>query len=77
MSLPEYELVRSGRKTLAVEITGDCRVVVRAPARLIFMISSPCAVTSAVDSARLMPETISVSVTTPVATAAPSLLMSG
>ena len=34
MSLPEYELVRSGRKTLAVEITGDCRVVVRAPARL-------------------------------------------
>ena len=31
MSLPEYELVRSGRKTLAVEITGDCRVVVRAP----------------------------------------------
>lgn len=34
MSVPEYELVRSGRKTLAVEITGDCRVVVRAPVRL-------------------------------------------
>lgn len=34
MSVPEYELVRSGRRTLAVEITGDCRVVVRAPMRL-------------------------------------------
>lgn len=34
MSVPEYELVRSARKTLAVEITGDCRVVVRAPMRL-------------------------------------------
>ena len=29
-----YELIRSGRKTLALEITRDCRVVVRAPARL-------------------------------------------
>ncbi|MDY3984384.1 M48 family metallopeptidase [Dysosmobacter sp.] len=26
-----YELIRSGRKTLALEITGDCRVLVRAP----------------------------------------------
>ena len=26
MSLPEYELVRSGRQTLAVEITGDCQI---------------------------------------------------
>ena len=26
-----YELIRSGRKTLALEITRDCRVVVRAP----------------------------------------------
>ena len=34
MSLRDYELVRSGRRTLAVEITGDCRVVVRAPMRL-------------------------------------------
>lgn len=34
MSLPEYELVRSGRRTLALEITGDCRVVVRSPMRL-------------------------------------------
>lgn len=34
MSVPEYELVRSARKTLAVEITGDCRVVVKAPMRL-------------------------------------------
>ena len=29
-----YELIRSGRKTLALEITKDCRVVVRAPRRL-------------------------------------------
>lgn len=29
-----YELIRSRRKTLALEITNDCRVVVRAPARL-------------------------------------------
>ena len=26
-----YELIRSGRKTLALEITRDCRVLVRAP----------------------------------------------
>lgn len=29
----EYELIRSGRKTLALEITRDCRVLVRAPRR--------------------------------------------
>ena len=29
-----YELIRSGRKTLALEITKDCRVVVRAPRHL-------------------------------------------
>ena len=29
-----YELVRSSRKTLALEITRDCRVLVRAPRRL-------------------------------------------
>lgn len=29
-----YELIRSRRKTLALEITKDCRVVVRAPLRL-------------------------------------------
>ena len=29
-----YELIRSRRKTLALEITGDCRVVVRAPMRM-------------------------------------------
>ena len=29
-----YELIRSSRKTLALEITRDCRVVVRAPHRL-------------------------------------------
>ena len=28
-----YELIRSRRKTLALEITRDCRVVVRAPLR--------------------------------------------
>ena len=26
-----YELIRSGRRTLALEITADCRVVIRAP----------------------------------------------
>ena len=29
----EYELIRSDRKTLALEITRDCRVLVRAPRR--------------------------------------------
>ena len=29
-----YELIRSDRRTLALEVTEDCRVVVRAPARL-------------------------------------------
>ena len=29
-----YELLRSSRRTLALEITGDCRVVVRAPMRV-------------------------------------------
>ncbi len=29
-----YELIRSRRKTLALEITRDCRVVVRAPLRM-------------------------------------------
>lgn len=29
----EFELVRSDRRTLAIEVTGDCRVIVRAPAR--------------------------------------------
>lgn len=29
-----YELIRSDRRTLAVEITRDCRVLVRAPKRL-------------------------------------------
>lgn len=28
-----YELIRSGRRTLALEVTADCRVVVRAPLR--------------------------------------------
>lgn len=28
-----YELVRSGRRTVALEVTGDCRVLVRAPDR--------------------------------------------
>ena len=32
--MAEYELIRSGRKTLAVEVTRDGRVVVRAPLRL-------------------------------------------
>ena len=30
----EYELIRSRRRTLALEITRDCRVLVRAPMRL-------------------------------------------
>ena len=29
-----YELIRSRRKTLALEITRDCRILVRAPQRL-------------------------------------------
>ena len=29
-----YELIRSRRRTLALEITRDCRVLVRAPLRL-------------------------------------------
>ena len=29
-----YELIRSGRKTLALEVTRDCRVLVRAPRRV-------------------------------------------
>ncbi|MDE7261293.1 MAG: M48 family metallopeptidase [Oscillospiraceae bacterium] len=33
MSAPPYELIRSARKTLALEVTRDCRVVVRAPMR--------------------------------------------
>lgn len=32
--MAEYELIRSGRKTLAVEVTREGRVVVRAPLRL-------------------------------------------
>ena len=31
--LPSYELIRSNRRTLALEVTPDCRVVVRAPMR--------------------------------------------
>lgn len=35
MSAPvPYELVRSSRRTLALEVTADCRVLVRAPMRL-------------------------------------------
>ena len=30
----DYKLIRSDRRTLALEITRDCRVVVRAPRRL-------------------------------------------
>ena len=30
----EYELIRSARRTLALEITRDCRVLVRAPQRI-------------------------------------------
>ena len=32
--MEHYELIRSRRKTLALEITRDCRVLVRAPMRL-------------------------------------------
>lgn len=32
--MKNYELIRSRRKTLALEITKDCRVLVRAPLRL-------------------------------------------
>ena len=32
-SMTEYELIRSGRKTLALEVTRDGRVLVRAPQR--------------------------------------------
>lgn len=32
--MESYELIRSRRKTLALEITTDCRVLVRAPMRL-------------------------------------------
>ena len=32
--MEQYELIRSRRKTLALEITPDCRVLVRAPLRL-------------------------------------------
>ena len=32
-AMEPYELIRSRRKTLALEITRDCRVVVRAPLR--------------------------------------------
>jgi predicted metal-dependent hydrolase len=32
--MENYELIRSNRKTLALEITHDCRVLVRAPLRL-------------------------------------------
>ena len=34
MSVPAYELIRSARQTMALEITRDCRVVVRAPMRV-------------------------------------------
>ena len=33
-NLPEFELIRSSRRTLALEITADCQVVVRAPLRM-------------------------------------------
>ena len=32
--MEKYELIRSNRKTLALEITPDCRVLVRAPLRM-------------------------------------------
>ena len=32
--MEKYELIRSNRKTLALEITQDCRVLVRAPLRM-------------------------------------------
>ena len=34
MSVPPYELIRSSRRTLALEVTRDGRVLVRAPMRL-------------------------------------------
>ncbi len=34
MSVPAYELIRSRRRTLALEVTGEGRVLVRAPVRL-------------------------------------------
>ena len=34
MNVPAYELIRSSRRTMALEITRDCRVVVRAPMRI-------------------------------------------
>lgn len=34
MNAPAYELIRSGRRTVALEVTADCRVVVRAPLRM-------------------------------------------
>ena len=34
MSIPAYELIRSSRRTLALEISRDGRVIVRAPMRL-------------------------------------------
>ena len=32
--MEKYELRRSGRKTLSLEITEDCRILVRAPLRV-------------------------------------------
>ena len=32
--MEKYELIRSSRKTLALEITADCRLLVRAPLRM-------------------------------------------
>jgi len=32
--MEKYELIRSNRKTLALEITADCRLLVRAPLRM-------------------------------------------
>ena len=32
--MTEYELVRSRRKTLSVQVTRECRIIVRAPLRL-------------------------------------------
>lgn len=34
MTVPDYELIRSARRTVALEVTSDCRVLVRAPTRL-------------------------------------------
>ena len=33
-SIPEYELIRTNRRTLALEVTADCRVIVRSPMRV-------------------------------------------